>query len=211
MTKSKTAPSTAEPSKRKPRTKLVARSRETKTMAYRMMRSVPEYYKNKDKAQTVQEHTGIPLIIYSTITNLGIKGIEMHYDIPGYDCIIAHDNVIIHSMMAKYDEAAHAKILECNRYENPLECLKEGRGEYMKEVERPKLFFSQMTTRIARDCGKNMVRTMRENLGHFVTNDIFDLESKDGIRYYEYNISDTIGLACEALDHGDKYIMETYR
>ncbi|KAJ1914819.1 hypothetical protein H4219_004627 [Mycoemilia scoparia] len=144
-------------------------------------------------------------------TNLGIEGIEMHYDIPGYDCIITYNNVIIHSMMAKYDEAAHAKILECNRYENPLECLKEGRGEHMKEVERPKLFFSQMTTRLASDCGKNMIRIMRFKRTNFGSNGSFDLDSKDLVRRYRYNISGTLNLACETLDHGDKYIMETYR
>ncbi|KAJ1915950.1 hypothetical protein H4219_004055 [Mycoemilia scoparia] len=135
----------------------------------------------------------------------------MHYDIPGYDCIITHDNVIIHSMMAKYDEAAHTKILECNRYENPLECLKEGRGEHMKEVERPKLFFSQMTTRIARDCGKNMIRIMRFKRTNFGTYISFDLDSEHGIRRYGRAIRGTIRLACETLDKGDEYIMETYR
>ncbi|KAJ1914634.1 hypothetical protein H4219_004696 [Mycoemilia scoparia] len=135
----------------------------------------------------------------------------MHYDIPGYDCIITHDNVIIHSMMAKYDEAAHTKILECSRYENPLECLKEGKGEQMKEVERPKLFISQMTIRLASDRGKNMIRMMRYNHGHFMSNGSFDLDFKDEIRYYEYNSSDTINLACETLDKGDEYIMQTHR
>ncbi|KAJ1915559.1 hypothetical protein H4219_004259 [Mycoemilia scoparia] len=124
---------------------------------------------------------------------------------------MTHDNVIIHSMMAKYDEAAHAKILECNRYENPLECLKEGRGEHMKEVERPKLFLSQMTTKIARDCGKNMVRIMMDKRGQFGTNVAFELDSKDEIRRYGRNISGALNLACETLDHGDEYIMQTYR
>ncbi|KAJ1915951.1 hypothetical protein H4219_004056, partial [Mycoemilia scoparia] len=114
-------------------------------------------------------------------------------------------------MMAKYDEAAHTKILECNRYENPLECLKKGRGEHMKEVERPKLFISQMTTRLASDCGKNMIRIMRFKRTNFGTNIAFDFNSEHGIRHYEYNISGTLDLACETLDKGDKYIMDTYR
>ncbi|KAJ1914818.1 hypothetical protein H4219_004626 [Mycoemilia scoparia] len=114
-------------------------------------------------------------------------------------------------MMAKYDEAAHAKILECNRYENPLECLKEGRGEHMKEVERPKLFISQMTTRLASDRGKNMIRMMRDKRGQFGTNISFDLDSKDLIRCYGRNISVTLKLACETLDKGDEYIMQMHR
>ncbi|KAJ1914637.1 hypothetical protein H4219_004699, partial [Mycoemilia scoparia] len=191
MPKTKTAPSTARIPMKKYRTRSVARSEANKLTASRTEYSDPE-----------DEHADVvvPPVVDSTISKLAEErsnDIEIHYDIPGYHCIITHSNVIIHGVMARYNEKAHLWIVQCNKYENPLMCLRSGETGQV-EVERPELFSCQMSY-MARD---NELETIKYLHGIFKPQYGFNLKSRE-VGYYDGLIHNLIDFACEVLDKGD--------
>ncbi|KAJ1917096.1 hypothetical protein H4219_003398 [Mycoemilia scoparia] len=144
----------------------------------------------------------IPSKIDSIISNLHIKGVKVHSDIPGYHRILTHKNIIVHSIMTKYDRKAHEKILECNKYMNPFKCLKTSRMG-RKIVERPRNFVSQMTARNGDML--EAILLVKERKDPWPRR-LFNLKSKSEFGYYEYFINRNLLYACEALDKGDEYI-----
>ncbi|KAJ1910051.1 hypothetical protein H4219_006291 [Mycoemilia scoparia] len=198
MPKTKAAPITFEPLNKKPRTRSAARSEKKKMTTFRVEYSDPE-----------DEHAEVPQVVDSVISKLSKErgDIEIHYDIPGYSRIITHNNVIVHSVMARYNARAHWWILQCNQYQNPLKSLKSGKRS-RKEVERPKLFNTLVTT-ITND---NKLKIMRKAQNKFTSQFTICLDTdEEAARKYECVMSNIFSLACEVLDEGDEYIMETYR
>ncbi|KAJ1911674.1 hypothetical protein H4219_005864 [Mycoemilia scoparia] len=198
MPKAKKNPSTAEPPRKKPRTRSVARSEANTTTTSGA----------GSNTSGTEEHVKIPRKADSIISKVCAErgGIEIHHDIPGYHSILTHDNVIIHGVMESYDEKAYLWLLQCNKYKNPLICLRAHR-KGLKEVERPKLFSCTVTT-ITRE---NKLKIATKRSGRIKLGRTFDLNRPEQIGNYEYFMHGVTELACETLNHGDEYIMKMYR
>ncbi|KAJ1908722.1 hypothetical protein H4219_006476 [Mycoemilia scoparia] len=198
MPKAKTNPIKAAPPRKKPRTRTVARSEDNATTASGA----------ESNTSGTDQHVKIPrkvdLVISKVCAERG--GIEIHHDIPGYHSILTHNNVIMHGVMESYSERAHLWLLQCNKYKNPLRCLRAHR-KGLKEVERPKLFSCSITT-ITKD---NKLNVMRKWAGRIRPQNIFVLDRPEEIWHYECFMRGLIELACETLDHGDEYMMKMYR
>ncbi|KAJ1913493.1 hypothetical protein H4219_005194 [Mycoemilia scoparia] len=198
MPKTKATPSTAAPPRKKPRTRSVARSEANATTTSRA----------GSNTSGTDQHVKIPREVDSIISKLCAErgGIEIHHDIPGYHSILTHKNVIIHGIMESYDEKAYLWLLQCNKYKNPLRCLK-AHKKGLKEVERPKLFSCAVTT-ITRE---NKLNIMTKWAGRIRPQNIFNLNRPEQIGHYEYFMRGLFELDCETLDHGDEYMMKMYR
>ncbi|KAJ1912430.1 hypothetical protein H4219_005611 [Mycoemilia scoparia] len=158
----------------------------------------------KGRAKEGEKEKLHPAIV-STISEINIKGgIDKHYDIPGHYCVLTHNNIIVHSVRHKYDNDVHIRVLECNKYENPLKCLRTGKMEG-KTVERTEYFVYQMTTQ--RDDRLEMMAKWR---GDFRVQYATDLNNRDATRRYKMILGHALDFACDALDKGDEYMDSIY-
>ncbi|KAJ1919846.1 hypothetical protein H4219_001755 [Mycoemilia scoparia] len=158
----------------------------------------------KGRAKEGEKEKLHPAIV-STISEISIEaGIDKHYDIPGHYCVLTHNNIIVHSVRHKYDNDVHIRGLKCNKYENPLKCLRTGKMEG-KIVERSKYFVYQMTTQ--RD---NWLEIMAKWRGDFRVHHAIDLNDRDAARKYKHALRNALNLVCDALDKGDEYMDSIY-
>ncbi|KAJ1919814.1 hypothetical protein H4219_001723 [Mycoemilia scoparia] len=158
----------------------------------------------KGRAKEGEKENLHPVIV-STISEISIEaGIDKHYDIPGHYCVLTHNNIIVHSVRHKYDNDVHIRVLECNKYENPLKCLRTGKMEG-KIVERSKYFVYQMATQ-----RNNRLEIMTKWRGDFRVHRAIDLNDRDAARKYKHALRSALNLACDALDKGDEYMDSIY-